>query len=132
MPKKASMTPAKQQQMKTTPIVKAETDTKWEKLNAKKKPSIQVPLVPLDQPTQTQVGTLAKFPYPSFPYRLHIKAENRTCWFECEAHMNKLIQRENLQRNQYELSTNGVALVGEITGTKSKQKRPRSRQSGDT
>ena len=127
MPKKASMTPAKQQQMKTTPIVKAETDTKWEKLNAEKKPSIQE-----QQAIPTQIGTLAKFPYPSFPYRLHIKAENRTCWFECEAHMNKLIQRENLQRNQYELSTNGVALVGEITGTKSKQKRPRSRQSSNT
>ena len=125
MPKKASMTPAKQQAKKTH-IVKAETDTKWEKLNAKKKPSIQ------EQPIPTQIGTPAKFPYPSFPYRLHIKAENRICWFECEAHLNKLIQRENLQPNQYELSTNGVALVEPITGRKGTQKRPRSRQSSNT
>jgi hypothetical protein len=127
MPKKVSMTPVNQQQTKTTPIVKAETDTKWDKLNAKKKASIQE-----QQAIPTQVGTPAKFPYPSFPYRLHIKAENRTCWFECEEHLHKLIQRENLQRNQYELSTNGVALVEQSTGRKGTQKRPRSRQSSNT
>ena len=135
MPKKASTTPAKPRR-KTTPI--AETDAKWEKLNgvtsprstktrSKEKPSIQE-----QQAIPTQIGNPAKFPYPSFPYRLHIKAENRTCWFECEEHLHKLIQRENLQPNQYEISTNGVALVEQSTGRKGTQKRPRSRQSSNT
>lgn len=67
--------------------------------------------------------TNSKFPYETFPYRLDIKKENRVCWFIHEDHMNKLIEREKLNPKNYEVSTNGVALVGKSTGTKSRKKR---------
>ena len=69
--------------------------------------------------------TNSKFPYETFPIRLDIKKENRICWFEHEAHLNKLIERENLNPKNYEISTNGVALVGKGTGAKSRTKRSR-------
>lgn len=35
------------------------------------------------------------FPYPTFPFRLEDKSENKTCWFACEDHAKKYIQRYN-------------------------------------
>lgn len=69
--------------------------------------------------------TNSKFPHETFPYRLDIKTkkENRICWFKHEDHMNKLIEREKLDPKNYEISTNGVALVGKSPRTKSRKKR---------
>ena len=66
---------------------------------------------------------MTKFPYETFSYRLDIKKENRVCWFAHEDHLNKLIEREKLNPKNYEISTNGVALVGKSPGTKSRKKR---------
>lgn len=69
---------------------------------------------------------VAKFPYETFPYRLDIKKQDRVCWFSCEEHLIKLIEREKLSEKQYEISTNNVEIVGKIPGAKSKRKRQRS------
>ena len=142
MPKKASTTPVKPQR-KTTPTVKAETDTKWEKLSGvtsppsskkqsktvtKEKPSIRAPRVA----RETQVGTPAeliyssdesKFPHGGFPIRLDYidGKDKRICWFQCEDHFIKHITRYKL--TNYEAITNDVALVGESTRRKGTQKR---------
>ena len=136
MPKKASTTPAKQRQTKTTPIVaKVETDTKWEKLSGVKKSP---------QPTKTRSATTStkqkqetssetcslkyssddsKFPHYGFPIRLEYKEGNdkKTCWFQCYDHYIKHITRYKV--TQYEATTNDMALVGEVTGAKSKRLR---------
>jgi hypothetical protein len=53
------------------------------------------------------------FPYEKFPIRLDIKSQNRVCWFECEHHLNKLIDREKLQPKDYELHTNNLEIVAD-------------------
>jgi len=72
---------------------------------------------------------MSKFPYASFPIRLDIKEENRICWFQCQEHLFKLIERESLAPKQYTISTKGVEIVGKIPGTKSKRVRQGSRRS---
>ena len=137
MPKKVSMTPASKQSKKTQTTV-AETDQNWGKLtsriptgkqtttNSKKKKT-----------TTTQVASEtvnlqysndeSKFPHTGFPIRLEYKDGNdkKTCWFQCYDHYIKHITRYKV--TDYEALTNDMALVGESTGTKSKQQRSRSR-----
>ena len=73
------------------------------------------------------------FPYDSFPYRLdHKEKPNTICWFQCEEHMEKYIERHKLKKKDYELSTNNVETLGKGNRRKGAQKRPRSRQSSDT
>jgi hypothetical protein len=135
MPKKASTTPAKQQ-AKKTPTVKAETDTKWEKLSGvKATPKKQK--TPIRGTTETQSKTCStnltysndadKFPHGGFPIRLDYidGKDKRICWFQCYDHYIKHITRYKL--TSYEAITNDVAFMGESTGAKSKQQRPRSR-----
>ena len=145
MPKKASTTPVKPQR-KTTPTAKAETDTKWEKLSgvtsprstktrsatptAKQKTTSQSKKAGT---TETQSKTCStnltysndadKFPHGGFPIRLEHKEGNynKTCWFQCENHFTKHITRYNI--TDYEAFTNDMALVGEVTGAKSKRLR---------
>lgn len=88
---------------------RVKTDQKWEKLNAED-----------------------KFPYETFPYRLDIKKENRVCWFSCEDHLNKLIEREKLNPKEYEISTNGMEIVGKGNRRKGTQKRSNRRSSSNT
>ena len=131
MPKKASTTPVKPQR-KTTPTAKAETDTKWEKLSGvKATPKKQK--TPIRGTTETQSKTCStnltysndadKFPHGGFPIRLEHKEGNynKTCWFQCENHFTKHITRYNI--TDYEAFTNDMALVGEVTGAKSKRVR---------
>ena len=149
MPKKASTTPAKQQRTKTTPTVKAETDTKWEKLSgvtsprstktrsatptAKQKTTSQSKKAGT---TETQSKTCStnltysndadKFPHSGFPFRLDYidGKDKRICWFQCEDHFIKHITRYKL--TNYEAITNDVAFMGESDRGKGTQKRRRS------
>ena len=147
MPKKASTTPVKPQR-KTTPTVKAETDTKWEKLSGVTSPrstKTRSATPTAKQKTISQskkAGTTAKlnqtasktssleysndpdkFPYSSFPIRLEYKDGNdkKTCWFQCYDHYIKHITRYKV--TEYDATTNDMALVGEVTGAKSKRVR---------
>ena len=125
MPKKVSMTPATKRAKSTRVTAKAETDQNWGKLTKQKK----------DTKTPTSIQQDAnlkynsdpdKFPHYGFPIRLEYKegTDKKTCWFQCYDHFHKHITRYKV--TDYEASTNDMALVGESTGTKSKQKRPRS------
>jgi hypothetical protein len=51
--------------------------------------------------------------------------DKKTCWFQCYDHYIKHITRYKV--TDYDATTNDVALVGEVAGSKSKQQRPRSR-----
>lgn len=86
---------------KKTKLAKAETDTNWGKLSAS---TPEISTQELSNPVTPN------FPYSNFPFRLDIKKEKRVCWFQCEEHMNKLIQRENLKPKDFEISTNGIEI----------------------
>lgn len=138
MPKKASMTPAKQQP-KTTRMPKAETDQAWSKLTKSDTPGTKVPSTPKvtrkkksETNTQTTstidnklvfIEDTTKFPHGGFPIRLEYKDNNdkRTCWFQCYDHFEKHITRYKI--TEYEAVTNDVALVGQSTGRKGTPKR---------
>ncbi len=47
---------------------------------------------------------MSKFPYVSFPIRLDIKEENRICWFQCQEHLDKYIERHKLTTKDYTVS----------------------------
>lgn len=51
-----------------------------------------------------------KFPHDMFPIRLEHKDEGKICWFQCENHLLKYIQRGNLNPKTYKVETNGVQL----------------------
>ena len=121
MPKKVSMTPATKRSKKA-PVIAAETDQNWGKLTKQKKDT--------KTPTSTQQECSLKlsndpnkFPHTGFPIRLEYKDNNdkKTCWFQCYNHFEKHITRYKV--TDYEATTNDVALVGEVTGTKSKRVR---------
>ncbi len=134
MPKKASMTPASKQPKKTR-MPKAETDQSWGKLTKSGTRAVtttptKTPRQKKDTKTPTSIqqgcnlkfsNDLEKFPYHGFPVRLEYKDGNdkKTCWFQCYNHFEKHITRYKV--TQYEAFTNDVALVGEVTGTKSKR-----------
>lgn len=135
MPKKASMTPAKQQP-KTTRMPKAETDQGWSKLTKSGTPGATSPKTTRKKKSQTNTQTLSttdsklvftqdatKFPHTGFPIRLEYKDNNdkKTCWFQCYNHFEKHITRYKI--TEYEAVTNDVALVGQSTGRKGTQKR---------
>lgn len=44
-----------------------------------------------------------EFPYDEFPWKLTYKdgKETRKCFFQCEEHMKKQIQRSKLKKNQF-------------------------------
>jgi hypothetical protein len=52
------------------------------------------------------ISTTEKFPHSSFPFRLDLKEgkENRVCWFECQAHVDKYIHRHKLKKKDYILT----------------------------
>lgn len=39
-----------------------------------------------------------------FPFRLDHKTENKVCWFQCQEHMDKYIQRHKLTTKDYTFS----------------------------
>lgn len=45
-----------------------------------------------------------KFPYDMFPYRLDHKTEKKVCWFQCQEHLDKYIERHNLTTKDYTVS----------------------------
>ncbi len=103
---------------------------------------------------------MTDFPYEGFPYRLEHtdKGESKVCWFSCEDHLKKYIDRYkpidgNIQtiagkaprKQKQELFSSletffepnesteiVVAPVGTRTRRKSTQKRPSSRQSSSS
>jgi hypothetical protein len=97
---------------------------------------------------------MTDFPYEGFPYRLEHtdKGESKVCWFSCEEHLKKYIERykpidgdirttngksPKKPKQQlfssldtfFEQNEEPVAPVGTRTRRKSTQKRPSSRQS---
>ena len=141
MPKKASMTPAPAQAKKTR-MPKAETDQSWGKLTKSgtqevtTTPKKQTKSVTPGKTSQRQKKTTpttdcklvfsedaTKFPHTGFPIRLEYQDKNdkKTCWFQCYNHFEKHITRYKV--TQYEALTNDVALVGKVTGAKSKRLR---------
>ena len=90
--------------------LEATTDTAWEKLAS----------TPTD--STSAFKKTDKFPWEMFPIRLDIKTEKRVCWFQCEDHLNKLLEREKLKPKDYNITTNGVALVGKKPRRKSRKK----------
>ncbi len=100
---------------------------------------------------------MTDFPYDGFPYRLEHKdgSETKTCWFSCEEHLQKYIERykpidghiqtltgKSPKKQKKELFSSletffepndpteiTVAPLGTRTRRKSTQKRPSSRQS---
>jgi hypothetical protein len=140
MPKKVSTMPVTKPAKKTPVIAKAETDQSWSKLTShtptvsKKTPKKQTKSGTRGAQSQRQEKTtptidsklvftedVTKFPHTGFPIRLEYKDNNdkKTCWFQCYNHFEKHITRYKI--TQYEATTNDVALVGEVTGTKSKR-----------
>jgi len=55
-----------------------------------------------------------KFPHTGFPIRLEYVdgKDKRTCWFQCKEHFIKHVTRYKLKPNEYEATTNLLALVG--------------------
>jgi hypothetical protein len=138
MPKKVSTMPVTKPAKSTRATVKAETDQSWSKLTnsgtpavSKSTPKKQTKSVtPGKTTTSIQQGCnltfsndTDKFPHGGFPIRLEYKDNNdkKTCWFQCYNHFEKHITRYKI--TQYEAFTNDVALVGEVTGAKSKRLR---------
>ena len=65
------------------------------------------------------------FPYENFPIKLTHKdgKDKKTCWFQCESHYQKYIDRHKLKPNDFEVITNNVEIVGKGTRRKSNKKR---------
>ena len=126
MPKKVSTMPATKPTKNTRSTVKAETDQNWGKLTKQKKDT-KTPTATQQECSLKLSNDPDKFPHTGFPIRLEYKDGNdkKTCWFQCYDHFHKHITRYKV--TDYEATTNDVALVGESTGTKGKQQRPRSR-----
>lgn len=75
--------------------MKAETDTKWEKLSSKKK---RVTKSKISSPNVIHSDDESKFPHSTFLFRLEHKDRdgNRICWFQSESELIKHISRYNL------------------------------------
>jgi hypothetical protein len=138
MPKKVSMTPVTKPAKNTRATAKAETDQSWSKLTKSGTPGAQSQrqkktkqVTPTTGSTRQELHhsklvfteDATKFPHGGFPIRLEYKDNNdkKTCWFQCYNHFEKHITRYKV--TQYEAFTNDVALVGEVTGAKSKRVR---------
>jgi len=69
------------------------------------------------------VKTDTKFPYDKFSYRLELKETPiRICWFECEEHLERYIEKHKLKARDYVKETKNVEIVGKKPRRKSKQK----------
>lgn len=64
-----------------------------------------------------------KFPYSMFPVRLEHKdgTDNKICWFQCQEHAQKYIDRSSLKKNQYTLECNEVNIVNKPKRTSRKK-----------
>jgi predicted hydrolase (HD superfamily) len=123
MPKKASMTPATKQPKKTR-MPKAKTDQNWDKLTS----HTPTAKAPIRQKKITETSTKncsleyskdeEKFPHTGFPIRLEYK-EGNDKKTQCYNHFEKHITRYKV--TEYVAITNDMALVGEVTGAKSKR-----------
>lgn len=71
----------------------------------KPKPKPKSKRKPKEEPVKYTSSKDAKlFPYPSMPWRLEDRKENKVCWFQCYEHAVKYIQRYKLQPiKQYKL-----------------------------
>jgi hypothetical protein len=53
-----------------------------------------------------------EFPHPGFPVKIIHKdgkdlKDTKTCFFQCEAHAKKYIERSNLKKKDYKILTKG-------------------------
>ena len=46
------------------------------------------------------------FPHKIFPWRLEDKKENKLCWFECQEHVMKYVERYKLTKTEYKCQFN--------------------------
>jgi len=48
-----------------------------------------------------------KFPYTDFPFRLEYKEEktNKICWFECQEHLDKYVERYKLKKKDMKIES---------------------------
>jgi hypothetical protein len=46
-----------------------------------------------------------KFPHSNFRFRLELKEgkDNRVCWFECQEHVDRFLNRHKLKKKDYTL-----------------------------
>ena len=58
----------------------------------------------LNTQKKQRVTESEKFPYDMFPYRLDHKTEKKVCWFQCQEHLDKYIERHNLTTKDYTVS----------------------------
>ena len=122
MPKKVSTMPATKPAKNTRSTAKAETDQNWGKLTKQKKDT-KTPTATRQECSLKLSNDADKFPYETFPIRLEYQDRDvkRICWFQCYNHFEKHITRYKV--TQYEATTNDVALVGKVAGTKGKRLR---------
>jgi hypothetical protein len=47
-----------------------------------------------------------KFPYQNFIFRLEVKEgkDNKVCWFECQEHVSRFLNRHKLKKKDYTLT----------------------------
>jgi len=58
----------------------------------------------LNTQKKQRVTESEKFPYDMFPYRLDHKTEKKVCWFQCQEHLDKYIERHKLTSKDYAVS----------------------------
>ena len=58
----------------------------------------------LNTQKKQRVTESEKFPYDMFPYRLDHKTEKKVCWFQCQEHLDKYIERHKLTTKDYTVS----------------------------
>jgi hypothetical protein len=82
-------------------------------------------------------SNVQEFPYDQFPFKVIHKdgkdlKDTKTCYFQCQVHVDKYIQRSKFKQKDYQLfikpGTN-VETVGTSTRRKGTQKKSSSRQS---
>ena len=77
--------------------------------------------------------TTIEFPYSNFPIKLvHPEGKNKKiCWFQCQDHLDKYLERSKLTPKEYEVFTNNVEIVGKGTRRKSTPKKSNRRSSSN-
>lgn len=64
-----------------------------------------------------------EFPYKMFPIKLTHKEgkDKKTCWFQCSAHLDTYIKKNNLKPKDYEVKSNSIELVKKTKKTRTKK-----------
>jgi len=74
-----------------------------------------------------------KFPYIDFPFRLEYKEEktNKICWFECQEHLDKYVERYKLKKKDITVENRDAKPVrSRKTDKGSVEQKPKSKGKG--